>query len=139
MFISYSVGPTPIVLLLHPSSDQFFDNSAIHVKVADLRGYTHVRIHAYVGVGSASGNNPRLVAKYKLSSFSATVGDYSAIGTSEVSLSMTTGSTISSSGIIPLVAATSAETVFISVIQTGGNDLLSPSIASVMLEFLWMR
>jgi hypothetical protein len=122
-----------LVLTNQPSTEQFLANHERHVKKLELGLYTHARLAAWVGVGSASVNSPRLLMKYR-TTFSASIADYSNIGTSEISISMASAGILITSAWTPLVTAAQAD-VFIAASQIGGNGTADPSVNHVLFQF----
>jgi hypothetical protein len=113
-------------------AEQFLSNSSRNITKFDLTQYTQCRLITRVTTGSASANSPRLRVRYN-TTFSTTVGDYSDIGTSEVSTSLTSTGVIDS-GWVNLAAGALAD-VFITVTQLGGDGAADPAYGMVMVHF----
>lgn len=121
-----------LTLTTHPSTQQFLGNSSRNVQAIDLTGYSHARLSIRVTTLSGSANTPKLRLRYR-TAFSATVTDYSDIGTSEVSCSLAATGLIVSAW-IDLAAGAKAD-VFVLVEQLGGDSAASPVVGSIAAEF----
>ena len=116
-----------------PSAATFLFGSARHVVKADLTNYSQVR---YVvnkqTVAGASGS--KLIVRYKTSTYSETVGDYSDIGTSEVSVAVNVTSTLLDTGWINLASGAKAD-VNIAIVGSGGDGTLDPVFGNMLIMF----
>jgi len=118
----------------HPSSDQFLYNSSRCLRRADLANYSQVRLIIRVnGSPSSSANTPEIVLRYS-TSHSGSTGSYSTIGTSAVSASLASWNW-NDSGWIDLVSGAKADSIYLAAIQTGGDGVEDPQVASVCAEF----
>jgi predicted RecA/RadA family phage recombinase len=117
----------------HPSTDEFLKNLNINMQLADLSTMTQVRIFFRVYTNSASANNPRLIVRYS-TSYTTTLGNFSDIGTSEVSASMASY-TLANSGWVDLAEAAKIDDCYITVVQTGGDRSATPRVHSLFVEF----
>jgi hypothetical protein len=115
------------------TAEQFLSNSSRNIQLADLAVYTQCRLQCRVVTASASANTPKIIAKYA-SSYSATVGSYSDIGTTEVSVSLASAGHIDS-GWLSLAAGAIADSLYITITQSGGNAVADPALAGVAIEF----
>jgi hypothetical protein len=115
-----------------PSTDSFLLNSTAYSQFADLTTYNQVRILVNRQGGSGS-TNAKLVAKYR-TSYSTTVGDFSDIGTSEVSANINSNNTYTASNWINLANAAKTN-VFLAIIGSGASGNPSPTLGSIVLEF----
>jgi hypothetical protein len=129
----HSDGGASCQLGAHPSTEQFLKNLNINIQIADLSTYSQVRMFCRIYTNSGSSNSPRLIAKYK-TSYSTTVGDYSDIGTSEVSTSLASY-TLANSGWINLADNAKIDDCYITVTQIGGDSSATPRISSLFMEF----
>lgn len=82
-------------------------------------------------VAAAAGS--KLILRYATTNTS-TVGSYSDIGTSEVSVSPTAGSTAYASSWITLAAGAKAN-VFVAVVVSGGDGVVDPSFSQIRMEY----
>ncbi len=114
------------------NSEQFLGNSNRNIFHIDLTGYTEARLCARVVTGSASANTPRIYAEYH-TAYSTTAGDYSDIGTSAVSVSLTTAGYVSTSW-VALASGAKAD-VYVTVFQNGGDGAADPAVGPVSLQF----
>lgn len=128
----YTDPSAPMVLTNHPNSEQFLENHTRCITKADLSSYTQVRLLARVIPASGSPNSPRVYLEYS-TTFSLTEGDYSDIGTSAVSCSLSSAGMIDS-GWVDLVSGAKAD-VFLAVLQNGGNGVADPGIGNLTAEF----
>lgn len=125
-------GAGNITMTNQVAAEQFLSNSNRNVTKVDLTGKTQVRLLCRVITGGAAG--AKIVLKYKTGAYSDTVGDYSTIGTSEVSCSIATNNTHIDSGWINLAAGAIAD-VMITVTQVDGDAAADPVVASVHAQF----
>lgn len=115
------------------AGDAFLGKSNGNVGQLDLTHYTHVRLTCRVTTAATAGT--KLVAAYRLvsSGYSSTIGDYSAIGTSAVEISLSSTGVIASSW-ITLAAGAKAD-VLLCMVQTGGDGATDPVIRLLTMEF----
>jgi hypothetical protein len=116
-----------------PNSLIYFENNRTATKT-DLANYSEVRLILRVVSISASSNSPRCIALYKTGSYSSTIGNYSAIGTSEVSVALS-GYGVISSAWIALAAGAKADDIQIAIGVDGGDGVADPAIGNLSLEF----
>ena len=115
-----------------PAAETFLLASANHVIQVDLSDYSEVRIS--VNRGSVAGSAGTLIRlKYK-TSFSATIGDYSTIGTSAVEIVVQAGGTVYTTNWIPL-AEGAKDDVFLAVAGDDGDGATSPDFGSIIASF----
>jgi hypothetical protein len=95
------------------------------IKFMPLAGFTQIRLIGVQAVTSASVNNPKCRLVYKTGAFSSTLGQFSNIGTSEVSVSLT-GTGAKDSGWIDLAEAAKAD-VWIGLTESGGDAAADPA------------
>lgn len=106
--------------------------STRHIRKLDLTNYTQSRLtmtKASVAGAAAS----KIILRYH-TAWSATVGDYSDIGTSEISLATSGGIDGFVSSWIDLASGAKAD-VWIAVVGSGGNGVLSPTFGTISAEF----
>lgn len=116
-----------------PLADTLFAGSTRHIRKLDLTNYTQCRLtmtKASVAGAAAS----KLILRYKADPWSATVGDYSDIGTSEVSLAASGGIDGLVSSWIDLVAGAKGD-VWIALVGSGGDGALDPTFGAISAEF----
>jgi len=131
--LNFHVAPdSALTLTDQASAIDFLAGSARNVQLVDCSGCTQVRLQSLVEAASASENTPRLVAMYS-TSYSATAGDYSDIGSTEVSTTMfSTGH--KDSGWITITSDAIADDLYVSVMQIGGNGSADPSVSAIIVE-----
>jgi hypothetical protein len=86
-----------------------------------------------VVTGSVSASSPRVRLLYKAGAYSATVGQYSAVGASEVALSVTSTGEVDS-GWVNLAAGAIAD-VFVALTELGGDGAADPALGNVQVYF----
>lgn len=116
-----------------PADANFFQDVAPpSVFPVDLTHATQARIYVYTATTGSAGS--KLSIKYKTGAWSATAGDYSDIGTSEVAATVSAGNTFTDSGWINLAAGAKAE-VYVSVFGLGGNGVADPTFNILGVQF----
>jgi hypothetical protein len=118
----------------HADAPAFLAGSSRNVQPYDLAKFQSVRIGGRVTFASTSTNTPKVVGLYKTGSFSGSIGSYSAIGTSEVSFSLSSTGIFQSS-IIALAAGAIADGVLLTAAQQGGDESATPTLGAVWLDF----
>ena len=114
-----------------PLAEAFLFSDHRHVTKVDLTNYTQVRLivnQQANGVGNAV-----LELQYH-TSLSATASTYSTIGDSTASILLGGSPTIHDSGWIDLLAA-ARDDVFLAIIGSGGNGVLSPNFGAIQAHF----
>lgn len=101
----------------------------------DLTGYTECKI-VVITAGVAAANTGRLAIKYKTTTYSTTVGDYSDIGTGATEVSASCTSTVSQtdSGWITMEAAARAD-VQVAIVGLGSNGTNDPVFGNIAIHF----
>lgn len=112
------------------AADAFLGKSNRNIQQIDLTPYTQVRMTVRVTTGATAGT--KLVATYH-TSFSTTLTDYVAIGTSAVECAIDSTGVITSSW-IDLASGAKAD-VFTTIKQTGGDGATDTVIAFLTLQF----
>lgn len=115
-----------------PAADTFLLGSHRHIAKADLTEYRQVRL--VVNKQATSANAGATIRAAYRTTFSTTVGDYSAIGTSTVSVAIDTTNTVLASSWIDLAAGAKAD-VFLALIGAGGDGVIDPTFGSMSLQF----
>lgn len=115
-----------------PLAATFLFGSHRHILKADLSTYTQCRlvVNKQTVAGAAAS---KLILRYR-TTFSVTVGDYSDIGTSEVSVAVNVTNTVLSTNWVNLATGAKAD-VFITVVGSGGDGVLDPTFGSIVAEF----
>ena len=133
MRVTMYAGQNNIVMTNQPNSAQIqpTSNANAWATRVDLTNAHQIRLGARVGVGSASANSPRLILRY-YTSLSATASDWIDIGTSEVSVSLTSTGIARSSWID--IAALAKADVFVTIISDGGNGTADPEFSAAYFE-----
>lgn len=114
-----------------PAAETFLFSSHRHVVRVDLTNFTQCRlvVNKQTTAGAAAS---KLYVKYA-TSFSTTVGSYSAIGTSEVGVAINVQNTVLTSSWIDLVTGAKAD-VFVCVAGSGGDGVLDPGFGTICLQ-----
>ena len=115
-----------------PSAETFFAGSHRHVLKADLSGYTQCRLIVNKQ-GTSGAANSKLILRYR-TAFSTTVGNFSDIGTSEVSVAVNTTNNVLASNWIDLAAGAKAD-VYVCVVGSGGDGALDPIFGQISAQF----
>lgn len=115
-----------------PSAVTFLLGTHRHVVKADLANFTQARliVNKQATAGAASS---KLILRYR-TTFSTTVGDYSDIGTSEVSVAVNVTNTVLDSGWVDLASGAKAD-VFIAVAGSGGDGAIDPAFGVISAQF----
>jgi hypothetical protein len=102
-----------------------------HEVRADLAPFTHYRIVAKVRTASASENDPRLYASYKVGESSNTPGDYTSLGAAVVSMA------VADMHATPWteIAFGARRDVNLSILMAGGDGVADPVIDHVSIQF----
>ena len=101
-------------------------NLALRNTLFDLASFRQIRMMTYVTTAGNAGS--KILFRYR-TSFSATASAYSAIGTSEVFNSLTTGGGIwVDSGWIDLAAGARADNIYIGLFTLDGNGTADPVV-----------
>lgn len=124
---------TPFPYTNLPAAANFFQDAAPpSVFPVDLTHATQARIYVYTATTGSAGS--KLSIKYKTGAWSATAGDYSDIGTSEVAATVSAGNTFTDSGWVNLAAGAKTE-VYVSVFGLGGNGVADPTFNILGVQF----
>lgn len=115
-------------------AERFAGNSNRHIVYADLTYYTQVRLLVNVVTASASVNTPKMRVKYATTF--TTVGGFSTLGSSEIEVSVFTGTggTIQDTGWVNLVTNAKAG-VYLAMTEVGGDATADPAVGTVILMF----
>lgn len=130
----YTNANNDITLTNQIAGDNLLLGSTRHILPHDLGSYTQVRFKINKQ-GVAGAANSKLVLKYKTGTVSGVVGNYSDIGTSEVSCALTGTNTIVSTSWIDLAAGAKANDILVAVVATGGDGVQDPVVGFIMAEF----
>lgn len=133
MYVQVVSDETTVILTNQPAAQQFLMNTARYSMNLDLTSFQRIRLNAYKDTvaGAASA---KLVVIYKAGAWSATIGNWSPIGVSEVGVAINVQNQPLSSGWIDLAAGAKAD-VWVSVAQVGGDGVLDPAFGTIALEF----
>ncbi|MCR9245636.1 MAG: hypothetical protein NXI31_11440 [bacterium] len=115
-------------------AEAWFKSSRIATFV-DLANYSEVRLIVRVSTTSSSANSPRLRVRYRNGSYTYTVGNYSDIGTSEVSVALDGSTGLQKSSWISIAEGARADDVVLAVTTIGGDGSASPGTGHVAVEF----
>jgi hypothetical protein len=110
----------------------FFAGSHRYAKKLDLTNYTQVRliVNKQATAGAA---NAKVRLRYS-NAFSTTVGNWLAIGTSEVQVAVNVQNTVLDSGWINLAAGARGD-VFVTLDGIGGDGVLDPAFGAISAQF----
>jgi hypothetical protein len=115
---------TPFVWTNQAAAIDFFQAiAATSIVPVNLTKKSRIMIYGYVSV--IGHTTSKLIVKYKTGAWSATVGDYSDVGVTEVSIPITATGYVDS-GWIDITGSAKAQ-VFVAVTGSGGNIVLDPS------------
>jgi hypothetical protein len=115
-----------------PLAATFMFGGHRHVVKVDLTNYTQCRL-VVNKQGTAGAAASKFILRYR-TAFSATVGDYSNIGTGEVSVAVNTTNNVLVSNWVDLAAGAKAD-VFVAIIGSGGDGAVDPVFGSVIAQF----
>ena len=121
------------ITFTNQTNAEAFASTILIGTIFDTTGFTEVKISGAVSTGSASVNTPRIILKYN-NSYSATLGNYSAIGTSEVSYSLSTVGVFESAW-IPLVAGAIGTGKHLRLTAAGGDGVADPVASMIYCNF----
>ena len=121
------------ITFTNQTNAEAFASTILLGSIFDTTGFTEVKLSTVVSVASASVNTPRIILKYN-NSYSATLGNYSAIGTSEVSVSMSTVGVFETAW-IPLAAGAIGTGKHLRLTVAGGDGAADPQVAMVYCNF----
>lgn len=115
-----------------PVAETFFAGSHRHATQVDLTDFTQVRlvVNKQATAGAA---NSIIFAKYR-ATFDATVGNWSAIGTSAVSVAVNVQNTVLASAWVDLAAGARAD-VLVCCAGASGDGVLDPQFGAISLQF----
>lgn len=126
-------GDAAMTLTDPAAGDAFLGKSNGNVAQFDATHYTHMRMTCRV---TAAGNaGMKIVARYRTAAagYSATIGDYSDIGTSAIEISLDSTGIVASSWIA--LAAGAKTDILLCPVQSGGNGATDPQIRLFSWEF----
>ena len=130
---TYVSDETSLISTNQPVAERFFLNSHRYVVLLDLTNYTQCRLLVNKQTIAANAGTV-MTMKYRAAGFSTSVGNYSDIGTSSVTVATNVTDTLLNSGWVDLVAGAKAD-VAVCVTETGGNGVLDPQFGSIVLQF----
>jgi len=137
------VGPTPAITLVcagaaaltwtnMPLAATFFGGANRNSINIDLTNYTQVRFSG-IKLATAGAAASKLILRYR-TTFSITVGDYSDIGSSEVSVACNVQNQLLQTAWIFLVAGAKAN-ISLAIVGSGGDGVLDPQFGNIWAEF----
>lgn len=127
-------GSANLTLTNSPLAERIALNQPTRMcKLVPLAGMTQVRLVGVQVTASASQDSPRVQLKYKTGDYSATLGNYAAIGTSSVELSLA-GTGQKDTGWIDLQEAAKAD-VWVTLTEAGGNGVIDPAFGNLIAYF----
>jgi hypothetical protein len=115
-----------------PLALTFWNGSHRHIIKVDLINYTQCRlvVNKQTTAGAAAS---KLILRYR-TVFSTTVGDYSDIGSTEVSVAVNTTNNILTTNWIDLATGAKAD-IFLSLVGSGGDGILDPAFGQIFAQF----
>lgn len=119
------------------NAERFALNTTRHIHMADLAGYTQVRLIAHVLVVSASVNTPLLRLRY-YTSLNATFSNYLQLGASgHVQVSVFTGTvnTWQDSGWLDMASGAKANGIALAMCEVGGDAAADPAVGWTVAMF----
>jgi hypothetical protein len=129
----HSDSSANLTLTNSPSSERFILNiPARAIRWVPLGGKTQVRLRGVV-VGTSAVASAQIRVLFRAVDYSPTLGDYSPIGVSEVSISLN-GTGEKDSGWVALAPGADAD-VFVAITELGGNGNQDPALGAVQLYF----
>lgn len=123
----------PLTLTNELEAAGFIAADTSYMWKVDMSGVRQVRLTGRVKTVSTSANTPTIRVRY-YTEYSTTVGDYLALGESEVSFSLFTGATLGDSGWIALAAGARIDSCFLALQTIGGDGDKDPIVNQVMLH-----
>lgn len=133
--INMVMNASALTLSAIPTGLSFAGGTPRCVNNFDLSKFTQIRMNLMLGsVAGPAGS--KMIAKYKAGSFSGVAGDWSDIGFSEVSISLSqTPNNYYDTGWINLADLAKTD-VFFGLFTSGGNGSSSPVVHNVNFQFL---
>lgn len=137
------VGPTPAITLVcagaaaliwtnMPLAATFFGGANRNSINIDLTNYTQVRFSG-IKLTVAGAAASKLILRYR-TAFSITVGDYSDIGSSEVSVACNVQNQLLQTAWINLITGAKAN-ISLAIVGSGGDGVLDPQFGNIWAEF----
>jgi hypothetical protein len=115
-----------------PAAETFLFGNWRHVHKVDLSDSTQGRL-VVTKLGTAGNTGAKMILRYS-TTFSTSVGNYSDVGTSEISVGVDTTNTVLDSGWVNLASGAKAD-IFLAVIGSGGNGVLDPIFGNISAQF----
>jgi hypothetical protein len=130
----HSDASANMTLTNSPLAERFASNQPTRsIKLIPLDGHTQVRMTGVQVTTSASANTPRIRLVYKTGAYSATLGQYSELGVTEVGFSLT-GTGERDTGWIDLVAGAVGD-IQVGVTERGGDGAADPALGHLQTFF----
>lgn len=114
-----------------PAADTFLFGSHRHVVLVDLEGMTQIRLKVNKQ-GTAGNSGSKLILRFS-PTFSTTVGDYSDVGTSEISVTIDVTNKFLDSGWMDITNEAKTD-VYLAVVGNGGNAVLDPQFGNISIS-----
>jgi hypothetical protein len=133
MYVQVVSDETTLILTNQAAAQQFLMNTARYTMNLDLSDFKQVRLNAYKDA-TAGNAGAKLFVIYKAGAWNSTIGNWSNIGVTEVSVGIDVTNQPLTSGWVDLAAAAQAD-VWVGVAQVGGNGTLDPVFGTIALEF----
>lgn len=116
------------------NAERFAENASRHAFMADLAGYTQVRLRSNQQVTSASANTPLFRAKY-YTSFTTTFSNFLQLGASaQVEFSLT-GTGYRDTGWVDMAAGAQIDGCCIGFAELGGDGSADPTLGATDIMF----
>lgn len=115
-------------------AERFAGNTTRHIFLANLAGYSQVKMIANIMVASASASSPAIRLRY-YTGYSGTFANYLQIGASQ-QLDISVASTgIVDTGWVALAAGAKADGVAIALCELGGDGAIDPALGATYVMF----
>jgi hypothetical protein len=116
-----------------PAADTFMFNSHRHVTLINVEGMTQVRLKVNKQA-TAGASGAKLMVRFSRT-FSTSVGAYTDVGVTEVSVPINAINTFLDSGHIDLNPDTHGGDIYVAIVGTGGNGTLDPQFGHISVSF----
>lgn len=132
----HSDGSLGLAFSNSPLNERFALNQPTRfIKLLPLGRFSEVRMVGHLATPSASGSTPRCRLVFNPGAYSATLGSFSPIGSSEVSISFAAaGGQYKDTGWVPLVDGARAD-VFVGLTELGGTGAISPVLGHLSMFY----
>lgn len=133
-FTIHADAGAPFTLTNAANTERFAGNAARHTFMADLAGYTQVRLRSNQQVTSASANTPLFRAKY-YTSFTSTFANFLQLGASAHVEFTLTGTGYRDTGWVSMAAGARIDGCCIGFAELGGDGAEDPALGVTDIMF----